>query len=496
MKVRKVLVTGATGYIGGRLVPHLLAAGNRVRCLARDASRLEGRDWRADVEVVEGDLLKPETLPAALEGIEAAYYLVHSMAGGAHFSDRDLRAARDFGRVARECGVERIIYLGGLADPDEVLSEHLRSRLQTGDALREGGVPVTEFRSAVIVGSGSLSFEMIRYLAEGLPVIICPRWIDHRVQPISVRNVLEYLVAALDTPESTGQTIEIGGADVITYGEMLRGYGLARGLRRRLLLVPILTPRLAAWWIHLMTPVPASIAGPLLDGLRNESIAHNHDAERLFPGIKPTNYETAVRLALRRIDSGDVETVWSGALVSSRNDLPQKFLGSQEGMLLEQRQRVVAAPPEAVFRAFSRIGGDRGWPAMNWAWQLRGLIDWVLGGFGMRRGRRDPDELRVGDAVDFWRVEAVEPGRLIRLRAEMKLPGLAWLQFQVEPREGNRSVFTQTAFFEPKGFPGLLYWWSLYPIHGPIFNGMIRRLAREAELETGLAVSRSRTAQG
>lgn len=486
MKGRKVLVTGATGYIGGRLIPRLLEAGHQVRCVARHASRLEGRSWLKSVEVFEADLLKPETLPAVLEGMEAAYYLVHSMAGGADFQDRDVLAARDFGNAARAAGTGRIIYLGGLGNPDEALSAHLRSRQETGAVLRASGVPLTEFRCAVIVGSGSLSFEMIRYLAEGLPVMVCPRWINQRVQPISIRNVLEYLVEALETPESIGKTIEIGGADVLAYAEMIRGYGRVRGLRRRLLLVPVLMPRLSSYWIHLVTPVPVSIARPLIDGLRNEVVVRDSSARTIFPDIQPLDYDASVRLAAARLESGPVETVWSGSLASSHRDSIPVYLGSQEGMLLERRQQNVAAPPDRVFRAFARLGGERGWPAMNWSWQVRGFIDLLLGGVGMRRGRRDPEDLRVGDPVDFWRVEAIEEGRLVRFRAEMKLPGLAWLQFSVDPHGDGQSLLTQTAFFEPKGLPGLIYWYALYPFHARIFGGMIRNLSAEVETRQGL----------
>jgi uncharacterized protein YbjT (DUF2867 family) len=474
-------VTGATGYIGGRLVSRLVEAGHRVRCLVRDPSRLEGRPWAAQVDVARGDVLDPATLGPAMQGVTAAYYLVHSLAGGSDFHGRDLAAARNFGTALAAAGGRRIIYLGGLGEAGEDLSLHLRSRQETGDALREAGVPVTEFRAAVIVGSGSLSFEMVRYLTERVPVMICPRWVYTRIQPIAVRNVLDYLVAALDTPASVGRIIEIGGADVVTYGEMMTTYARVRGLRRLMLPVPVLTPRLSSYWVHLVTPVPAAIAQPLIEGLRNEVVVRDGSARAVFPGIEPLGYEDAVRIALDRLDTGRVATAWSDALSTSQGDVPPVVLTTREGMVIEQRQLVTTADAGAVFRTFTGLGGERGWLCMNWAWQARGLLDRLVGGVGMRRGRRDPHELRTGDAVDFWRVEAVEPGRLLRLRAEMKVPGRAWLEFQVAPRGSGRALITQTALFAPKGLFGWLYWYALYPIHQVVFSGMIRRIAAQAE---------------
>lgn len=476
-----VLVTGATGYIGGRLVPRLVEAGYRVRCLVRDPARLQGRPWLKQVELHSGDCLRPETLPDAMAGADDAFYLVHSMAAGRDFEQRDVLAARNFAAAAKTASVRRILYLGGLGDPETDLSEHLRSRQHTGAALRESGVPVTEFRAAVIVGSGSLSFETIRYLTERLPVMICPRWLYTRAQPIAIRNVLDYLVTALETPASIGQVVEIGGADVVTYGDMLCGYAKARGLKRWLVPVPVLTPRLSSYWVHLVTPVPAVIAQPLIQGLRNDVVVRDDSAQRLFSNIKPMDYDTAVRLALANLERGHVETAWSDAVASSQGDVTPVQLTTQEGMILERRQCVVAAPAEAVFRSFSQLGGATGWLYFDWAWQLRGALDRLLGGVGLRRGRRDPNEVRVGDAVDFWRVEAVEPGRLLRLRAEMKVPGRAWLEFRAEPRAEGQTVLSQTAFFASRGLSGLLYWYLLYPIHALIFSGMIQALARRAE---------------
>jgi uncharacterized protein YbjT (DUF2867 family) len=475
-----ILVTGATGYVGGRLVPRLLEAGYRVRCLVRDPARLQGRAWLAQVDIVTGDVLQPQSLFTAMQGVNAVYYLVHSLGGGSDFSERDLQAARNCAEAARSAGVQRIIYLGGLGNPESNLSPHLRSRQETGAALREAGVPVTEFRAAVIVGSGSLSFEMIRYLTERLPVMICPRWVFTRVQPIAIRNVLDYLVAALESAESAGRVLEIGGLDVLTYSGMMTGFAKARGLKRRLISVPVLTPRLSSYWVHLVTPIPAAIAQPLIKGLGNEVIVRDDSARRLFPAIKLLDYETAVRLALEKIETHGVETVWSDALTSSQGQTSPVALITSEGMIIERRQRTVAVAFETVYRSFARLGGDRGWLYLDWTWQLRGIIDRLCGGVGMRRGRRDPEDLRVGDALDFWRVEAVDPNHSIRLRAEMKVPGRAWLEFRSIAQPDGVTLLTQTAFFEPKGLWGLLYWYCLYPVHSLIFSGLIRKIASDA----------------
>jgi uncharacterized protein YbjT (DUF2867 family)/uncharacterized protein YndB with AHSA1/START domain len=479
----RILVTGVTGYVGGRVVPRLLEAGYRVRVMVRgSAARLTGRPWLDRVEVVVGDVLQPDTLPAVMEGVEIAYYLIHSMGGGAtEFAQRDIDAARAFGTAARDAGVTRIIYLGGLGDDDGALSEHLRSRQATGDALREAGVPVTEFRAGMVVGSGSISFEMLRALCERLPVMLCPQWVFTRTQPIAIRDLLAYLVAAPQLPASAGEVIEIGGADVLTYGDMMLIYARLRGLQRWLIPVPVLTPGLSAYWVHWFTPVSANLAHPLIEGLRNELVVRSDRAQALFPTICPMDYAQAVDLALRRIELGEVETIWSDALVSSHGG-PSGYLTQEQGMLIERRELEVNAPPEAVYRAFAGIGGARGWPAYNLLWLVRGVMDRAVGGVGFRRGRRHPDDLRVGDALDFWRVEAVEPGHKIVLRAEMKLPGQGWLQFEANPgsRPGTTQL-VQTAYFAAKGLFGLLYWYAVYPLHGPIFSKMAANIARQAE---------------
>ena len=476
-----ILVTGATGYVGGRLVPRLLRMGHRVRCLVRDASRLQGRRWLGDVEVVECDVLDRAGLPAAMAGVQVAYYLVHSMTAAADYQERDLQAARTFASAARAAGVQRLIYLGGLGDPGATLSRHLRSRQETGAALQEAGVPVTEFRAAVIVGAGSISFEMMRCLTERLPVMICPKWVHTRVQPISIEDVLDYLAAALAAPSSAARIIEIGGADVLTYGEMILRYAEVRGLRRKLIPVPVLTPRLSSYWVHLVTPIPTSIARPLIEGLCSEVVVRGTMARSVFPQIHPVDYKTAVQQAVAGLKTGAVETAWTDSLASSQGQARESAMAGGTGVTSTCRARLVKAPPPAVFGAFVGIGGKRGYGSLNWAWRVRGALDRAVGGAGLRRGRRDPDNLRVGDALDFWRVEAVVPDVLLRLRAEMKLPGGAWLQFEAVPRAPGVTLLVQTAFFSPKGVAGLLYWYLLYPVHGLVFSGMIRGLARRAE---------------
>ena len=478
---KTILVTGATGYIGGRLVPFLLEAGYQVRVLVRDPARLEGRSWKDRVEIVQGDVLKPATLSNAMANIQAAYYMIHSMSGSDDFHERDLIAANNFGQAAQDASVEQIIYLGGLGDPEADLSEHLESRQATGQALAQAGVPVTEFRAAIIVGSGSISFEMIRYLTERIPMMICPKWVFTRVQPIAIDDVLTYLTAALETPASRGKVIEIGGADVFTYGDMMKGYAAARGLKRALIPVPVLSPRLSSYWVHWMTPVSASITRPLVEGLRNEVIVRDSLAQDIFPEIHPVDYQTAVERALASLESGQVETRWTDALVSSQGDGSAVVLTTLEGMIIERRQTEVQASTEEVYKTFTSLGGDVGWLFFEWAWRLRGAIDRLLGGVGLRRGRRHPTKVRVGDAIDFWRVEDVQPGELLRLRAEMKVPGRAWLQFEVDSLEDGQSRLSQTAYFAPKGLAGFLYWYVLYPIHGLIFSGMIRELKKLVE---------------
>ncbi len=474
----RILVTGATGYIGGRLVPRLLARGRQVRCVARDPHRLAGYPWPG-VEIVAGDLEDPATAARVLAGIGTAYYLVHSMAAGLAFRERDHLMATRFGAAAAQAGVRRIIYLGGLGDPEKVHSKHLVSRQEVGRCLSACGVPVIEFRAAVIVGSGSASFEIIRHLVELLPVMIAPPWIDTRCQPIGIRSVLEYLEEALDHPTASG-IYEIGGADILSYKEMMLQYARIRSLRRFIFSFPVPWPQLSSRWIDLLTPVPFRIAQPLVESLRTEVVVRDDRARTAFR-VAPTGYSEAVRRALTRLALDFVETTWASSLSSLTQDQPEAdVLGSHEGMLLDRRRRRTKAVPERVFEAICTLGGEHGWPAGNFLWQLRGVLDRFCGGVGMRRGRRHARELRVGDPLDFWRVEALEPAHLLRLRAEMKLPGRAWLQFEVLPEPGGSRV-EQTAFFEPHGVLGYLYWYSVLPFHRFVFPGLIEALKRQAE---------------
>jgi uncharacterized protein YbjT (DUF2867 family) len=460
------------------LVPRLMAKGHQVRCIDRNPARLTGHPWPG-VEIVLGDLGDPPALADALHGIEVAYYLVHSMAAGQAFRERDRAMALAFGEAAAMAGVKRIIYLGGLGDPEKVHSKHLVSRQEVGQCLTEGGVPVIEFRAAVIVGSGSASFEMIRHLTERLPIMITPTWVDTRCQPIGIRSVLEYLVEALDHPDASG-IFEIGGQDILSYREMMLRYASIRGLRRIILSLPVPRPELSSRWVDLVTPIPFRIAHPLVESLQTEVVVRDDRALRVF-SVRPTGYDEAVRRALARLAMDDVVTTWASSLSSLSLDRPEADrLGAYEGMLLDRRRRSVAADPDRVFDVICALGGEEGWPAGNALWQLRGFMDRLVGGVGMRRGRRHPRDLRIGDPLDFWRVEALEPPHLLRLRAEMKLPGRAWLQFEVLPdREGAR--VEQTAFFEPRGVLGYLYWYSVLPFHRFLFPGLISAVKGRAE---------------
>jgi uncharacterized protein YbjT (DUF2867 family) len=476
----RVLVTGATGYIGGRLVPALIAAGHQVRCFVRDPNRIAGRFDH--VEIAQGDVFDGAAVADAMRDCEVAYYLVHSMSDDRHdFTQRDRIAARTFGEAAAGAGVARIIYLGGLGNDQgaTVLSPHLRSRHEVGNELRAAGVPVTEFRAAIIVGSGSISFEMLRYLTERLPVMIAPKWVRTRCQPIGVRDVLSYLTAALAHPESAGRIIEIGGADVLRYVDMMQRYAAIRGLARRIFIVPFFSPRLSSRWIHLVTPIPASIAMPLVEGLFNEVIVRDPIARTMFAEIVPIGYDEAVTRALDRYASTGPTTTWFDAF--DVTTLPGEFSGSTQGMLIDRRERTTDAPAAEVFRVFTSLGGKKGWLYADWLWELRGILDRLVGGIGTRRGRRSPTQLRTGDAVDFWRVEALVPDELLRLRAEMKLPGYAWLQFDAEARPEGGTRLRQTAFFDPKGAFGFLYWYGVAPFHGFIFGNMATRIVAEAE---------------
>ncbi|HSL41969.1 MAG TPA: SDR family oxidoreductase, partial [Anaerolineales bacterium] len=463
------------------LVPRLLEAGYRVRCLVRDPGRLQGRPWFKRVEVATGDALIPSTLTNAMRDVSTAYYLIHGKQGGQINADRDIEVARNFAEAASTAGIERIIYLGELVDPTTNLSPYLRARHETGYLLRYSNVPVTEFRAGMIVGSGSALFEMIRYLTEREPVLICPAWFFSQAQPIAIRDVLFYLLAALNTPESAGRMIEIGGPTRLTYADMLLGYAKERGLKRILIRTPFYAPRLSAYWVHMVTPIHWRVVLPLIEGLRARLIVREETARKLFPQIKPLDFQTAVHLALGRIQRDNVETSWSDALVTVAGDVTPYRWKMEEGMFIETRQKLLELSPEDVFRSYAGIGGERGWLYMDWAWGMRGWLDKAVGGVGLRRGRRHPDEIREGESLDFWRVEEVEKDRRLRLRAEMKLPGKAWLQFESQPQNG-KTLLTVTAYFAPYGLFGFLYWYAMWPFHKFIFDGLAHQIASRARV--------------
>ncbi|MEP7308867.1 MAG: SDR family oxidoreductase [Acidobacteriota bacterium] len=471
-----VLVTGATGYIGGRLVPVLEAAGVRLRCLARRPDTLESR-VAPTTEVVTGDVFDPDSLDRALAGIDVAYYLVHSMGAHGDYLERDRLAAQNVGDAARRAGVRRIVYLGGLSSGQEALSKHLKSRIETGDALRRSGVPVVEFRASVVIGSGSLSFELIRALVERLPVMICPRWVSTLAQPIGIDDLLAYLVAGLHLPDGHDRIFEVGGGDRASYGDVMREYARQRGLRRVMISVPFLTPRLSSLWLGLVTPVYARVGRELIAGLKNTSVVTDAAALSVFP-IRPIRLREAIGRAIRYEDRAFALTRWSDARSSGGDvrSLPESRFGNR---FVDTRQIHVPVSADRAFVPIAKIGGEHGWYFATWLWRIRGVIDLLIGGVGMRRGRRDPNAPSVGDALDFWRVEAYEPGRRLRLAAEMKLPGRAWIEFAVVPAEGG-AVVNQTAVFDPVGLSGLLYWYALLPVHAVMFAGMLRAIARRA----------------
>jgi uncharacterized protein YbjT (DUF2867 family) len=479
-----VLLTGATGYIGGRLLKGLENAGWQVRCLARHPEFLRPR-VAPNTEVVKGDCLDPASLPPALTGVHTAYYLVHSMGSTGQFEEEDRQAARNFASSACQAGVRRIIYLGGLGAEGQALSAHLRSRQEVADILRSSEVPTIEFRASIVIGSGSLSFEMIRALVQRLPVMICPRWVAVKAQPIAVEDVISYLLQALELPEGEAAVFEIGGADQVSYGEIMKEYARQCGLRRWTISVPVLTPRLSSLWLGLVTPIYARIGRKLIDSLRNPTLVRNPSALNVFD-VKPKGLKEAIARALHNEDREFAATRWSDAL-SSGGKTPS-WGGARFGTrLVDSRMLSVSASPASAFAPIRRIGGTNGWYFANVLWWLRGFLDLLLGGVGMRRGRRDADTLTAGDALDFWRVEAFEPDRRMSLVAEMKVPGRAWLQFEVEPigaqPDSQRSNIHQTAIFDPAGLGGLVYWYALYPAHRWIFAGMLRAIAARAELE-------------
>ncbi len=481
-----VLVTGATGYIGGRLVPELLAAGFRVRVMVRQPRQLVDREWSDRVEIVQGDAAEPESLLRALSNVSVAYYLIHSMGAGASFESLDHTNAQNFAKAAYASHVARIVYLGGLYPKSEELSRHLKSRKEVGEILLASGVPTTVLRAAVIIGSGSLSFEMLRYLTERLPIMITPHWVDSRIQPIAVRDVLHYLVGAARMPSIVNRGFDIGGPDVFTYRQMMVRYAKVAGLKpRRILVLPLLSPSLSSNWVGLVTPVPKRIAKPLMQSLVNEVICKEHDIAEYVPDPKEnlTSFEKAVELALQRIQDRRVTTSWSSATTAGApsDPLPGDPDWAGGSLYVDERERIVHATPEHLWHIIKGIGGEHGWYSWRLGWWTRGLLDRFVGGPGLRRGRRDPFDLVVGDALDWWRVEDIEENHLLRLRAEMRLPGLAWLELIVDRDTQGRTIFRQRALFHPIGPTGGLYWIMIYPFHGLVFGGMQRNITHAAE---------------
>ncbi|MFC4224840.1 SDR family oxidoreductase [Lysinibacter cavernae] len=484
----RILVTGATGYVGGRLVPILLNAGYRVRVLARTPDRLRDVPWAGAVEIAKGDLLDAESLAAAFDGIDAAYYLVHSMGSAQRRRDFDTterESASNVVAAAEAAGVKRIVYLGGL-HPETNLSQHLRSRTAVGELLLNSTVPAIVLQAGVVIGSGSASFEMIRNLTEVLPAMPAPRWVKNRIQPIAVRDVLYYLLHALDVPVEVNRSFDIGGPDVLTYADMMNGYAAEAGLPHRpILALPVLTPRLAAHWVNLVTPIPRSLAIPLVESLQNDCVVRELDLDAFVspPEGGLTGYRRAVRLALDKMRDGQIETSWQNASVDGApsDPLPSDPDWAGYRVYTDLRVRETEASVADLWRVIEGIGGARGWYSFPLAWAIRGWMDKAVGGVGLRRGRRNPDRLQVGEALDFWRVEQLERGRLLRLRAEMKVPGKAWLEMSAEPLDGNAgSRYSQRAVFFPRGLWGRLYWYSILPFHGIIFNGMANRITAAA----------------
>ncbi len=480
----RVLVAGATGYIGRRLVTELVAAGHAVRCLARTPGKLDAEPWRDHVEVVAGNVLDRASLDAAFRDVDAAYYLVHSIGSETDWQTRDRLAAENFRDAAGRAGVEQIIYLGGLGDDaGGTLSSHLASRHEVGRVLGAGPVPLTELRAAVVIGSGSASFEMLRHLVEVLPVMTTPRWVETRVQPIAVRDVLAYLTGVLGNRAAYKRVFEIGGTDVVTYRGLMDLYASVAGLRKRVILpVPVLSPRLSSLWVGLVTPIPADLARPLIDSLVNEVVVHDHAIDRVV-SHQPMGCLEAIELALQRVGELDVSTRSTDAELYGRSPadpIPTDPEWAGATVLVDRQVVHTSAAPEALYREICALGGARGWLVNGWLWIIRGWLDLLTGGVGMRRGRRHPTELRVGDVVDFWRVEALEPARLVRLRAEMRLPGDAWLEWSITSDPAS-TVLVQRALFQPRGLSGRVYWYAVAPFHRFVFGPLARRIGQRGE---------------
>ena len=484
MPTRRCLVTGATGYIGGRLVPELLASGYQVRVMVRHPERVRDHPWFDQVEIAVADARDSDAVAQAMKGIDVAYYLMHSLGSGDDFEQTEERIARSFTEAAAREGVHRIIYLGGLSH-DSDLSAHMRSRNTVGRILLAGSVPTIALRAAVIIGSGSLSFEMVRYLTERLPAMVTPKWVNTRTQPIAIRDVLRYLVACAGLDESLNRSFDIGGPDVLTYEEMMQGYARVAGLHKRIIVtIPVLTPRLSSRWVGVVTPLPAAVARPLVDSLRNESVCAEHDIVDYVPDPPEglLGYRRSVELALERIKEAKVSTRWSQASVAGvpSDPLPTDPDWAGGSLYTDVRETVVDATPAQLWSVIEGVGGENGWYSFPMGWEIRGWVDRAVGGVGLRRGRRDPRHLMVGETVDFWRVEERIPGSLLRLRAEMRLPGLAWLELSVGADESGRTLYRQRAIFHPRGLAGHAYWWSISPFHGLVFGSMLRNIASSA----------------
>jgi uncharacterized protein YbjT (DUF2867 family) len=472
----KILLTGATGYVGGVLLGELQRQGHVVRCLARRPEKLAGRTGPA-IEVVTGDAADPDDLARACSGVDVAYWLVHSMEGGVDFERADRLAAERFAAAAKAAGVKRVVYLGGLGADDDRLSAHLRSRHEVGAILRAGGGDVVEFRASIIVGAGSFSFDLVRTLVERLPVMICPAWLATPTQPIAIGDVVAYLAAAIGLPPGPPRIFEIGGPDRVSYGAIMQEYSRQRGLRRLMIPVPVLTPRLSSLWLKLVTPRYSKVGRKLIDGLKNPTVVTSDAALREF-AIRPRDLRSAVHDAITGEDSAFAGKRWAD--LADVEDLPRRYGGKTEGTrLVDHRHMVVSVAPERAFAAIERIGGANGWYAYDWLWQLRGWMDRAIGGPGMARGRRDPARLAAGETLDCWRVEVCEPPRRLRLAAEMKMPGRGWLEFEVVPRDGDVTIH-QTAVFDPKGLGGLAYWYAIWPLHELVFRRMLAGIVRHA----------------